>query len=91
MDDSYRPVRLRKVVIGYPSSDNMSEFRFDLSLNYKLASVIQIYSEQKPTLVVGYLLPFMFDFLENILLILYNICSIIIIAVKKQLDKASDN
>ncbi len=53
IDDNLRPVRLRKVVLGYPCSDNMSEFRFDLSLNYKLSSIIQTYSEQKPTLVVS--------------------------------------
>ncbi|XP_013384284.1 probable ATP-dependent DNA helicase HFM1 [Lingula anatina] len=51
MDDSHRPVKLRKVVLGYPCTGNQSEFRFDLSLNYKLSSVIQTYAEQKPTLV----------------------------------------
>ncbi|CAB4028021.1 probable ATP-dependent DNA helicase HFM1 [Paramuricea clavata] len=51
MDDSYRPVKLRKVVIGYPCNENTSNFRFDLSLNYKLSSIIQTYSENKPTLV----------------------------------------
>ena len=53
MDESLRPVRLRKVVLGYPCSENTSEFRFDLTLNYKLAGVIETYSERKPTLVVG--------------------------------------
>ena len=52
MDDSCRPVRLRKVVLGYPCSDTMSEFRFDLMLTYRLANVILTYSELKPTLVV---------------------------------------
>ena len=52
-DDTCRPVRLRKVVLGFPCSDNTSEFKFDLSLNYKLAGVIETYSEQKPTLVVS--------------------------------------
>ena len=52
IDDSMRPVRLRKVVLGYPCSENQSEFRFDLSLNYKLGSIIETYSEHKPTLVV---------------------------------------
>ncbi|XP_064621106.1 probable ATP-dependent DNA helicase HFM1 [Lineus longissimus] len=51
MDDSYRPVKLRKVVLGYPCSENQTDFKFDLSLNYKLATVIQTYSDQKPTLV----------------------------------------
>jgi len=52
MDDSCRPVKLRKVVLGYPCSDTMSEFRFDLMLTYRLANVILTYSELKPTLVV---------------------------------------
>ncbi|XP_071476850.1 probable ATP-dependent DNA helicase HFM1 [Diadema antillarum] len=50
-DDSHRPVKLRKVVLGYPCSENFSDFKFDLSLNYKLSGVIQTYSENKPTLV----------------------------------------
>ena len=52
MDDSHRPVKLRKVVLGFQCSENQSEFKFDLSLNYKLSGVIQTYSDQKPTLVV---------------------------------------
>ncbi|XP_035691410.1 LOW QUALITY PROTEIN: probable ATP-dependent DNA helicase HFM1 [Branchiostoma floridae] len=51
MDESYRPVKLRKVILGYPCSSGSSEFRFDLSLNYKIPGVIQTYSDQKPTLV----------------------------------------
>jgi ATP-dependent DNA helicase HFM1/MER3 len=53
MDDSYRPVKLRKVVLGYPCSENQTDFKFDLSLNYKLATVVQTYSDQKPTLVAS--------------------------------------
>ena len=52
MDDSYRPVRLRKVVLGYPFSENSSGFRFEMGLNYKLSSLIATYSDRKPTLVV---------------------------------------
>ncbi|KAI2667506.1 putative ATP-dependent DNA helicase HFM1 [Labeo rohita] len=51
MDESHRPVKLRKVVLGFPCGSNQNEFRFDLSLNYKMANVIQTYSDQKPTLV----------------------------------------
>ncbi|KAM6217096.1 putative ATP-dependent DNA helicase HFM1 [Rhynchocyon petersi] len=51
MDESHRPVKLRKVVLGFPCGNNQTEFKFDLTLNYKIASVIQTYSEQKPTLV----------------------------------------
>ena len=52
MDESYRPVRLRKVVLGYPCSEEYSAFRFDIGLNYKLSSIIATYSDRKPTLVV---------------------------------------
>ncbi|XP_056149816.1 probable ATP-dependent DNA helicase HFM1 [Lampris incognitus] len=51
MDESYRPVTLRKVVLGFPHSPNQTEFKFDLSLNYKMANIIQTYSDQRPTLV----------------------------------------
>ncbi|XP_068069997.1 probable ATP-dependent DNA helicase HFM1 isoform X5 [Danio rerio] len=51
MDESHRPVKLRKVVLGFPCGSNQNEFKFDLSLNYKLANIIQTYSDQKPTLV----------------------------------------
>ncbi|XP_037077868.1 probable ATP-dependent DNA helicase HFM1 [Pollicipes pollicipes] len=49
--ESLRPVRLRRVVLGYPCPDKWSHFRFDLSLNYKLAAVLHTYSDQKPALV----------------------------------------
>lgn len=52
MDESHRPVKLRKVVLGFPCSQNQTEFKFDLSLNYKMANIIQTYSDQKPALVV---------------------------------------
>ncbi|XP_078012699.1 putative ATP-dependent DNA helicase HFM1 [Phascolarctos cinereus] len=51
IDENHRPVKLHKVVLGFPWSGNQNEFKFDLSLNYKVASVIQTYSNQKPTLV----------------------------------------
>ncbi|NWT82655.1 HFM1 helicase, partial [Lanius ludovicianus] len=51
IDEDQRPVKLRKIVLGFPCSDSQTEFKFDLSLNYKIASVIQTYSEQKPALV----------------------------------------
>ncbi|XP_065890770.1 probable ATP-dependent DNA helicase HFM1 isoform X2 [Dysidea avara] len=49
IDDSNRPVKLHKVVLGYPES--ASSFKFDMSLNYRLAGVIQSFSDNKPTLV----------------------------------------
>ena len=53
MDEKYRPVKLRKVVLGFQKLQ--STFKFDLSLNYKIRNVIRTYSEGKPTLVVSYL------------------------------------
>lgn len=46
-------MKLRKVVLGFPCGPNQTEFKFDLSLNYKIANIVQTYSEQKPALVVG--------------------------------------
>ena len=43
-------MKLRKVVLGY--NQTSTNYKFDISLDYKLASVIQQYSEHKPTLVV---------------------------------------
>ncbi|KAK0137472.1 putative ATP-dependent DNA helicase HFM1 [Merluccius polli] len=51
MDESYRPVKLRQMVLGFPCSPNQNDFKFDLSLSYKMANVIQTYSDQKPALV----------------------------------------
>ncbi|POI34487.1 hypothetical protein CIB84_001761, partial [Bambusicola thoracicus] len=48
VDEDQRPVKLRKIVLGFPCSDSQTEFKFDLTLNYKIASVIQAYSDQKP-------------------------------------------
>jgi hypothetical protein len=57
MDDSVRPVRLRKVVLGYHFVENkQSEFQFDISLSYKLAGVINTYSDSKPVLIVSILI-----------------------------------
>lgn len=46
-----RPVKLRRVVLGYDCRESWTEFRFDLALNYRLPGVIANYSENKPTLV----------------------------------------
>uniref|UniRef100_A0A8B7TLC0 DNA 3'-5' helicase n=2 Tax=Castor canadensis TaxID=51338 RepID=A0A8B7TLC0_CASCN len=51
MDESHRPVKLHKVVLGFPCSSNQTEYKFDITLNYKIASVVRTYSDQKPTLV----------------------------------------
>ena len=48
----YRPVKLNKIVLGYHNTQSKtSPFKFDLSLNYKLQSLIMQYSHGKPTLV----------------------------------------
>lgn len=60
MDESHRPVTLRKVVLGFPCSQNQTEFKFDLSLNYKMVNIIQTYSDQKPALVVRFVIVFFF-------------------------------
>ncbi|XP_077534711.1 putative ATP-dependent DNA helicase HFM1 [Haemaphysalis longicornis] len=46
---SARPVPLKRVVLGYPCQT--SDFRFDMALSYKLASIIEAYSAGKPALV----------------------------------------
>lgn len=61
MDDSLRPVRLRKVVLGFPFDEQKgSDFQFDMSLSYKLARIINTYSDNKPTLVVSNFVPINF-------------------------------
>lgn len=46
-----RPVKLKKVVLGYEWAYNCTYFRFDMSLNYQLVDVIKRYSNGKPTLI----------------------------------------
>lgn len=64
IDEDQRPVKLRKIVLGFPCSDNQTEFKFDLTLNYKIASIIQTYSEQKPALVVQQLFFIVFEIIS---------------------------
>ncbi|XP_050717948.1 uncharacterized protein LOC126999409 [Eriocheir sinensis] len=51
LEESLRPVKLRRVVLGYDCRESWTEFRFDLALNYRLPGVIANYSDNKPTLV----------------------------------------
>ena len=51
MDDSKRPVPLKKVVLGFNRAPSSSAFKFDLMLNYKLLNIIETFSEMKPTIV----------------------------------------
>ncbi|XP_066257533.1 probable ATP-dependent DNA helicase HFM1 [Euwallacea similis] len=47
-----RPVKLTKIVLGYPfNSQSQSVFKFDMSLSYKISGLISKYSEGKPTLI----------------------------------------
>ena len=47
--EEYRPVRLNKVVNGYPHSGN--PFTFERVLNFKLLETIRTYSEKKGSLI----------------------------------------
>ncbi|KAF5277172.1 hypothetical protein FQR65_LT03878 [Abscondita terminalis] len=49
-NEDMRPVKLKKVVIGY-NSKAPTPFKFDIMLNYKLQSVMLQYAEGKPTLI----------------------------------------
>ncbi|KAJ8959090.1 hypothetical protein NQ318_022347 [Aromia moschata] len=50
--EEMRPVKLKKIVLGYSyNPKTMSPFKFDLTLNYKLQSLIMQHSEGKPTLI----------------------------------------
>ncbi|KAB0794088.1 hypothetical protein PPYR_13708 [Photinus pyralis] len=50
--DDMRPVKLKKVVLGYNYNPyHSSPFKFDITLNYKLQSIILQYAEGKPTLI----------------------------------------
>lgn len=49
--DEMRPIKLKKIVLGYESHSNETYFRFDMNLNYQLANVITRFSDGKPTLI----------------------------------------
>lgn len=49
--DEMRPVKLKKIVLGYDSSPHLTYFRFDMTLNYQLVDVINRYSSGKPTMI----------------------------------------
>ncbi len=51
IDESFRPIPIRKHVIGYHTSEKITDFLFDLRLSYKLADVIDAYSNGKPCLI----------------------------------------
>ncbi|KAJ8721970.1 hypothetical protein PYW08_004372 [Mythimna loreyi] len=49
--DECRPVKLKRIVEGYPCAEGTSIFKFDIILNYKLWPIIQKYHSGKPTLI----------------------------------------
>ncbi|KAI5720766.1 hypothetical protein M8J77_011400 [Diaphorina citri] len=51
IDDSFRPVKLTKIVRGFPTKPSQSTFQFEMMLSYKLKSIIMQYSDNKPTLI----------------------------------------
>lgn len=57
-----RPVQLKTLVLGYPSQNASSPFKFDLSLNYRLQNLIIQHSEGQPTLVLNNFDDFLLDF-----------------------------
>lgn len=50
MSEDLRPVKLERHVLGYPYH-NSTPFRFDMNLTYKLPSVIEKYSKNRPALI----------------------------------------
>lgn len=51
ISEELRPVKLNKIVLGYPCGPNMAPFKFDMSLTYKLKPIIMEHSNGKPILV----------------------------------------
>ncbi|TGZ60826.1 hypothetical protein CRM22_008320 [Opisthorchis felineus] len=49
--NEFRPGMVHKIVLGFYRQKSQSIFQFDSVLNYKLASVIASYSENKPVLI----------------------------------------
>ncbi len=40
-----------QVVLGFPHREGTSEFKFEMNLTYRLASLVATYSDAKPTLI----------------------------------------
>ncbi|BFZ04370.1 hypothetical protein BsWGS_07409 [Bradybaena similaris] len=51
LGEEFRPVKLDRIVLGYPFKEGSSDFRFDMYLSYRLRAIIETYSHGKPTLV----------------------------------------
>ena len=46
-----RPVKLQKIVLGYPYPAGTTQFHFEMSLSYKLRAILFKYADGKPTLI----------------------------------------
>ncbi|PSN45754.1 hypothetical protein C0J52_13790 [Blattella germanica] len=51
ISEDMRPVKLTKIVLGYSHPLSVSQFRFEMSLSYKLRDLIFKHSGGKPTLI----------------------------------------
>lgn len=51
MGEEFRPVKLRKIVVGYPCPKSYSAFRFEITLSFKLRPLLFKYADGKPTLI----------------------------------------
>jgi len=53
MGENYRPVKLTRHVYGYNFYSGSNEFKFDMSLNYKLPEILRRHSNNRPSLIVS--------------------------------------
>ncbi|KAJ9596387.1 hypothetical protein L9F63_012595, partial [Diploptera punctata] len=51
MSEDMRPVKLKKIVLGYSRPVGLSQFRFEMSMSYKLRGILFKYANGKPTLI----------------------------------------
>jgi len=51
IDEEMRPVKLQKIVLGYPYPTGTSQFHFEMSLSYKLRAILFKYAGGKPSLI----------------------------------------
>ena len=51
MSEDMRPVKLKKIVMGYSRPVGISQFRFEMSMSYRLRALLFKYAEGKPTLI----------------------------------------
>ena len=49
--EEYRPVKIERIVLGYQRGKNQNEYMFEKYLDYRIANLIQNYSEGKSSLI----------------------------------------